>query len=72
MAVTPHVEQARTNKGVIDPAMDHNARIHDHNLFKSLLDALTGFTINKSRLISIIRNRKHLVNARTWDSRTHA
>jgi len=32
----PHVEQARTTKGAVDPNTDHNAMILDFYLFKSL------------------------------------
>ena len=59
--IHPHVEQARVSKGTFDPAMDHKARIHDYNLFKSLLDSLTDLA--HSRLLGIISNRKRLVDA---------
>ena len=43
-SVRPHVEQARGSRGVIEPATDHNVKIYEYNLFKSLLDALVGLT----------------------------
>jgi hypothetical protein len=38
--VRPHVKRARATKGVLDPATDHIAKIHDYYQFKSLLDSL--------------------------------
>ena len=35
------VEQTRDRKGITDPAIDSNARSHDHRLFNSLLASLT-------------------------------
>ena len=38
--VRPSVERSRANRGAASPATDHNAMIHDYNMFKSLLDSL--------------------------------
>ena len=59
--VLPHVEHARASWGAIDPATGHNARTHDFTLFKPLSDLRTNLA--QSRLIGIIRNKKHLVDA---------
>ena len=37
----PQMEQAKASRGVFSPATDHNSRIRDYNLFKSLLDSVT-------------------------------
>jgi len=42
--VRPQMEQARAIAGVFNPATDHNARIHDFNLFKSPLDYITDLS----------------------------
>ncbi len=47
--------------GASSPATDHNVRIHDYSMFKSLLDSLTDLA--QSRLLGIIRNMKRLVDA---------
>ena len=39
--VRPTVERSRASRGATSPATDHNARSHDYNMFKSLLDSLT-------------------------------
>ncbi len=54
--VRPHLEQARASRGVTYPIMDHNARIHDFIIVKSLLDSVTNLA--QSRIIGIVRNRK--------------
>ena len=59
--VRSYVEHSRAIKGAIDPDTDHNAKIHDYNLCKPLLDSLTDLA--QSRLICINRNRKRLVDA---------
>ena len=60
-AVRPSVERSRTNRGVSNPATDHNAKAHDFTLFKSLLESITDLA--QSRLFVIISNRKRLVDA---------
>jgi len=35
------VERSRNNRGAASPATDHNAKTHEYNMFKSLLDSLT-------------------------------
>ncbi len=47
--VRSHVEQARASRGDIDPGTDHNIRIHDYNIFKSMMDLLTDLA--HSRLV---------------------
>ena len=59
--IRPIVERSRTSRGDASPAMDHNAKTHDYNIFKSLVDSLTDLV--KSRILCIIRNRKRLVDA---------
>ena len=59
--VRQHVEKPRANKGITYPATDSDDRSLDYRLFKSLWDSLT--VLAESRLIGIIRNRKHLVDA---------
>jgi len=54
--VRPSLERTRASKGVANPATDHNARIHDYNIFKSLLVLLTDLA--QSRLLGIIRIKK--------------
>jgi hypothetical protein len=39
--VWPNVERSRANRGAASPTKDYNARTHDYNLFKSMLDSLT-------------------------------
>jgi len=69
--IRPSVERSRANMGIVSPATDHNAKAHDFTLFKSLLDSITDLA--QSRLLGIIRNRKHLVDAlpRGDSSRPH-
>jgi hypothetical protein len=57
--VCPPVEQARANRGAIDPDTDSHAKSHDYRLFKSLLVSPT--TLARSRLLGIDRNMKRLV-----------
>jgi hypothetical protein len=57
----PSVERLRASMDASSPATDNNARTHDYSLLKSLLDSLTDLA--QSRLLGIIRNRKHLVDA---------
>jgi len=59
--VRPTVDRSRASRSTSIPAMDHNDRAHNYNLFKSLLDSLTDLA--QSRLLGIIRNRKRLVDA---------
>ena len=59
--VRQSVERSHASRGASSPAMDHNAKTHDFTLFKSLLDSITDLA--QSRLLSIIRNRKRLVDA---------
>ncbi len=48
-----HVKQPRANMGSINPATDHNTKIHDFIIFKSTMqDSLTD--LSQSRLIGII------------------
>ena len=56
-----NVERSRASRGAASPVTDHNARTHDYNMFKSLLDSLTDPT--QSRLLGVIKNRKRLVDA---------
>ena len=65
-AVRPREEPPRATRGNTDPATDHNAKVHDYILFKSLLDSLTDLA--QSRLIGIIRNRKRLIETLAWKS----
>ena len=58
--VRPCVERTRANRGAASPATDDNARTHDYNMFKSLLDSLTD--LDQSRLLGIIRNMKRIVD----------
>jgi hypothetical protein len=67
--VRPHVEQARASMGVIDPATDHNARIHDYILLKSEMESLTDLA--QSRLLDIISNRKRPVDALPREASCH-
>ena len=39
--VRPSVEISRASRGATSPATDQNAKTHDYNLFKSLMDSLT-------------------------------
>ena len=39
--VRPTVERSRASMGAASPATDHNARTHDYNQFKSVLNSLT-------------------------------
>ncbi len=55
-AVRPTVERSRAIRGATNPTTDHNARTHDYNLYKSLLESLTDLA--ESRLLGIIGNRK--------------
>jgi len=59
--VRPTVERSRASRSASIPATDHNARTHDYNLFKSLLESFTDLA--QSRLLGIIRNIKRLVDA---------
>ena len=59
--VRPSMERSRASRGILSHATDHNAKAHDFNLFKSLLDSITDLA--QSRLLGIIRNRKRLVDA---------
>ena len=59
--VRPITERSSTGRGDSFPATDHNAKAHDYDLFKSVLDSLTDLA--QSRLLGIIRNRKRLVDA---------
>ncbi len=54
--VRPDVERAQASRGATSPATENNARTHDNNMFKSLLDSLTDLA--QSRLLGIIRNKK--------------
>ena len=54
--VRPSVERSRASKGISNPAMDLNAKAHDFNLFKSLMDSITDLA--QPCLLDIIRNRK--------------
>ena len=63
------VERSRAKRGADSPATDHNARTHDYNLFKSLLDSLTNLA--QSRLLGIIRNRKSFEDAPLCGARHH-
>ena len=65
----PHVEQASANTGVTDPAAGHNAKIHDSNLFKLLLDSLKDLA--QPRLVGIIRNKKRLEDALPKEDNHH-
>ena len=67
--VRPTVERSRASRSAANPAKNHNARIHDYNLLKSLLNSLTDSA--QSRLLGIIRNRKRLVDALTDGVRYH-
>jgi hypothetical protein len=59
--VRPSVERSRTSRSISNPATDHNAKAHDFIMFKFLLESITDLA--HSRLLSIIRNRKRLVDA---------
>ncbi len=59
--VRSRTDQANANKGTLQPTVDSNARSHDYGMFKSLLGRLTDLA--QSRLLGIIRNKKHLVEA---------
>jgi hypothetical protein len=63
------VEQARDKKGVIDSATNHNAIIHDFDVFRSMLDSLMNLA--QYCLIGIIRNKKRLVDALPRDVNRH-
>jgi hypothetical protein len=69
--VRPSVERSRASRGISNPAMDLNAKAHEFNLFKSLLDSITD--LSQSRLLGIIRHKKRLVDAlpRGDSSRVH-
>ena len=46
--------------GVFSPDTNHNVRIHDYNLLKTLLDSITDLA--QSRLLDITSNKKRLVD----------
>ena len=60
----PRVDHTSATKGTTKPITDSNARSHDSNMFRSLLDALIDLA--QPRLLGIIRNKKRLVEARPW------
>jgi hypothetical protein len=55
------MEHTRARRSATSPHTDHTAKTHDFILFKSPLDSLMGLA--QTRLLGIIRNRKHLVDA---------
>jgi hypothetical protein len=67
--VRPNVERSRAIRGATSPGTDHNAKFHDYNLFKSMLDSLTDLA--QFRLLGIIRNKKCLVDALPGGVRHH-
>ncbi len=61
--------RSSTSKGGTPAATDHNAKNHDYTLFKSMLDSLTDLA--QYRLLSIIRNKKRLVDTLQGGVRHH-
>ncbi len=67
----PNLERTRASRGADSPDTDlhHNARTHDYNPLKSLLDSITDLA--QLRLLCIIRNKKRLVDALPGGVRHH-